>query len=189
MNNMEKSTPQPADKRRLNLLRRFGKDKRGSTAIEFVILILPFTLMMFAVIETGISFAAQQIMSNTTDNLARSLRVNEITQAAATPGAVRDLICNEIKIIVAPGCPGLSIDLRTYANFSDVPLSIPRTAGGDLDTSGFMIAPGGSGSKNQLRIFYRWPVISDFMRKYLAELPDGKTLLYSTLTWQNEDYS
>jgi Flp pilus assembly protein TadG len=188
MMNSEDPASQPAGKRRFKLLRRFGKDKRGSTAIEFVLLIFPFTLMMFAVIETGLSFASQQIMSNTTDDVARSLRVNEIAQIDATPAAIRDLICSKIEIMVSAGCPGLSVDLRTYNNFSEVPLTIPRTGSGDLDTSGFAIAPGGSGSKNQLRIFYKWPVMTDFMRKYLAGLPDGKTLLYSTLTWQNEDY-
>jgi Flp pilus assembly protein TadG len=188
MTNTENQASQTVVKKRFKLLRRLGKDERGSNAIEFALLIFPFTLMMFAVIETGISFAAQQIMSNATDDVARGLRVNTIKQADATPAAVRDAICDQISVLVATGCPELEIDLRSYANFSAVPLTIPRTPGGDLNTSGFQIAPGGSQSINQMRVFYRWPIMADFMRKYLSELPGGKTLLYATLTWQNESY-
>ena len=184
----DKPASQPAIKKRFKFLRRFYKDERGSNAIEFVILIFPFTLMMFAVIETGVSFAAQQIISNATDDVARSLRVNTISQANATPAAIRDAICDQISVLVATGCPDLYIDLREFATFSEVPLTIPRTGTGDLDTSGFQITPGGSGKKNIMRVFYKWPVMGDFMRRSLAELPNGKTLLYATLTWKNEPY-
>ena len=170
------------------LLKRFIKDERGSNAIEFVLLIFPFVLMMFAIIETGLSFATQQVMSNATDDLARSLRVGEILPADVSQSSVKAAICDEIKILVASGCPGLYIDLKTYATFSMVPLDIPRTGSGDLNTAGFAIAPGGASLKNQIRVFYKWPIYADFMRKYLADLPGGYTLLYSTLTWQNEGY-
>ena len=188
MNTNENPASQPAAKKRFRFLRRYCKDERGSNAIEFALLIFPFTLMMFAVIETGVSFAAQQLLSNAADDVARGLRVNTISQADATPAAIRDAICDQISILVATGCPELLIDLREYATFSAVPLTIPRTAGGDVDSAGFQIAPGGGGKKNSIRVFYRWPVMADFMRRYLAELPDGKTLLYTTLTWQNEPY-
>lgn len=188
MTGTENSAPLPMKVKGLRRFRRFGKDKRGSTAIEFSMLVFPFMLMMFAIIETGLSFASQQVMSNAADDLARSLRVGEIMPADVTAAGVHDAICDQISYMVAAGCPGLSIDLKTYATFGDVPLGIPRTASGDLDTAGFGVSPGGSMTKNQIRVFYRWPVYSDFMRKYLAELPGGNTLLYSTLTWQNEPY-
>jgi Flp pilus assembly protein TadG len=188
MNTTEQPVSKSTVKKRFALLRRFGMDERGSNAIEFAILIFPFTLMMFAVIETGVSFAAQQILSNATDDVARGLRVNTITQAQATPAAIRDAICDEISILVAAGCPELAIDLREYPSFGAVPLTIPRTGTGDLNTAGFQITPGAGGTINNIRVFYRWTVYADFMRKYLAELPGGKTLLFSTLTWQNEPY-
>jgi Flp pilus assembly protein TadG len=179
----------PAPKRRGGWsLKRFAKDQRGSTAIEFVLLIFPFTLMMFAVIETGLSFGAQQVMSNATDDVARSFRVGELRPGTASFDDIRSLVCNEMSILVSDDCPGLEIDLQTYTDFSTIPLDIPRTGDGDLDTSGFGYNPGASGTVNQIRVFYSWPVYLDFMRKYLAEMPGGNTLLYSTLTWKNEPF-
>jgi Flp pilus assembly protein TadG len=188
MNGTEKSDPLPMKAQGLRRFRSFAKDERGSNAIEFSLLVLPFMLMMFAIIETGLSFATQQVMSNATDDLARSLRVGEILPGDVSAAGVHDAICGKISYMVATGCPGLSVDLQTYATFAAVPLAIPRTASGDLNTAGFGVSPGGSMSKNQIRVFYRWPVYLDFMAKHLAELPGGNTLLYSTLTWQNEPY-
>ncbi len=43
-------------------------------------------------------------------------------------------------------------------------------------------------SKNMLRVFYKWPVITDFMSKLVSNLKDGKTLHFATVTWQNEPF-
>lgn len=198
MNTMEKPASVHAGNKRFRFLRRFVKDERGSNALEFTMLIFPFTLMMFAVIESGISFAAQQIMSNAADDVARGLRVNTLIPSIRPDGStptppeiaakVKEMICDEISVLVTAGCPGLAIDLRTYAKFEDVPVLLGRKSDGDIELTGFHIVPGGAGDINSIRVAYRWPVIADFMRKYLAELPDGKTLLFSTLTWRNEPY-
>lgn len=175
--------------RRFGILKRFKADSRGSTAIEFSMLILPFTLLVFAVIETCISFAAQQIMANVTDDISRDIRTGQLKPTAITAASLRTSICDGISVLVSTGCPGLEVDLKAYANFSAVPTTIPYTASGDLNTSGFTTAPGGPQSINSLRVFYRWPIMTDFMRIYLSTIPDGKTLLYATMTWKNEPYS
>jgi Flp pilus assembly protein TadG len=188
MNGTENPAPFPVKKRGLRRFRRFTKDERGSTAVEFVLLVFPFVLMLFAIIETGLSFATQQVMSNATDDLARSLRVGNLQQAAVTQANVYAAICNQISFMVATNCPGLAIDLKSYATYSAVPINIPLTGTGALNTAGFAVTPGGPSTKNQIRVFYSWPVYLNFMRKYLSNLPGGKTLLYTTLTWQNEAY-
>jgi hypothetical protein len=115
------------------------------------------------------------------------LRTNELKQADATAATVRDYVCNKIDILVPAGCPDLYIDLKTYAEFGDVPLTIPMS-GGDLNPAGFAIAPGGAKTINQLRVFYKWRYYTDFISARLAELPDRKTLIYATTTWQNEPF-
>ncbi len=99
--------------------RRFAKNEQGATAIEFVMLALPFTLLIFAILETCISFAGQQILSNATDKIARQIRTGQLKAAVLTETRLRTEICDEIKIIVAAGCPELEVDLREYATFAD----------------------------------------------------------------------
>jgi Flp pilus assembly protein TadG len=175
-------------RRRPSLLARFRRNKRGSVAVEFSMLILPFTLLMFAVIETSVSFAAQQLMSNVTDDLARSMRTGKIKPVSVSPAIMRNSICDGISLLVPSGCPELVYDLRTYADYDQIPLRITYLANGDIDTTGFKTELGTQGAIQGLRVYYRWPIMTDFMRGKLSTLPDGKTLLYSAMYWKNEPY-
>lgn len=171
------------------LLVRFARDRDGAVAIEFIALALPFSLLLFAILESCISFAGQQMLTNATDNVARQLRTGQIKAADLNEGKLKTAICSQLEVIVAAGCPGLEVDLRQYATFADAAKErIKFTADGDIDTTGFAVDPGLSLSKNMLRVFYRWPVITDYMRKSMAGLKDGKTLHFATVTWQNEPF-
>ncbi|MGN6582086.1 MAG: TadE/TadG family type IV pilus assembly protein [Rhizobiaceae bacterium] len=168
---------------------RFLRDRRGTTAIEFVILAIPFSLLVFAILESCVAFAAQQVLANTADKVARELRTGQYTPATLSPGQIQTMICTPIQIMVPTGCPNLVIDLEQYQTFADAAkVRIKFKADGSLDTSGFKIDPGGTGTKNMLRVFYEWPIITPFMKGLLANLPDGKTLLFASVTWQNEPY-
>jgi len=168
---------------------RFLRDRRGATAIEFVILAIPFSLLVFAILESCVAFAAQQVLANTADKVARELRTGQYTPATVSPTDIRNMICTPIQIMVPTGCPNLVIDLEQYQTFADAAqVRIKFQADGNLDTSGFKIDPGGTGTKNMLRVFYEWPIMTPFMKGLLANLPDGKTLLFSSVTWQNEPY-
>lgn len=183
--------PETPEKRGRNLFRRFTGNSKGSIAIEFAALALPFSLLVFAILESCISFAAQQVLANVTDDVARQMRTGQLTTAdlTLTPEELEKRICDRLEIVVASGCEGLEIDLKNYDTFEKAAAQrIKYKADGDIDTAGFGIDLGLSGSKNQLRVFYRWPVITDFMRKSMANLPDGKTLHFASVTWQNEPF-
>lgn len=174
---------------RRGLAARFLKNGSGSVAIEFTALAIPFSLLIFAILESCISFAGQQVLANAADDIARQLRTGQIKAATLSEQALRDLICDELDIIVASGCPGLEVDLRQFATFEDAAkVRVKLTSDKDIDTTGFDVDPGPSMSKNMLRVFYRWPVMTDFMRKSMSNLKDGKTLHFATVTWQNEPF-
>ena len=106
---------------------------------------------------------------------------------------IYDEICSGLAImLVDDTCPELAIDLKNYDEFEDIPTGIARLANGDVDTSGFSIEPGGDREKEQIRVFYRWPVFTDLMKSRIANVnrgtSDGKILLFATMTWQNEPF-
>lgn len=167
---------------------RFLGDRRGN-ALEFVALVLPFSFLIFAILESCISFAGQEVMANATEDIARKLRTGQIKAADVDEVKLKKLICDELEIIVANDCPGLLVDLREFPSFAAAAaVKIKFTAAKDIDTTGFAVDPGPSTSKNMLRVFYKWPVMTDFMRTMMSSLPDGKTLLFTTVTWQNEAF-
>jgi Flp pilus assembly protein TadG len=172
--------------------RLFFRDRSGSTAIEFSLLAIPFCLLTFAILESCISFAGSQLLANATDSYARQLRTGQVKAAGLTEQKVKDAICSQIDILVTAGCPGLKVDLRQYTTFKDAAaVQIAYTGSGqgkELAASNFGFNPGKSMSKNMLRVFYEWPVMTDFMRSRMSNLRGGKTLHFASAVWQNEPF-
>ncbi|MDQ6435755.1 pilus assembly protein [Mesorhizobium sp. LHD-90] len=171
-----------------SLLGRFLHDSRGATAIEFAMLAIPFSLMVFAILESCISFGGSQILTNATDDIARQFRTGQIRTINETD--LKTMVCDRIKIIVENNCPGLVVDLRkfdTFAEAADVRLKF--TADNDLDTAGFKVELGPAQTINMLRVFYKWPVMTDFMSLAMSNLKDGKTLHFAEVVWKNEPFN
>lgn len=183
--------------RQPGLLSRFLRNRSGATAIEFSVLAIPFAALTFAILESCISFAGQQVLSNATDDVARQFRTGQLRKdPLLTEDVLRRMICDRIEIIVTTGCPGLEVDLRTYTSFADaaatgfkiVNKQIVLTKNGQLDPENYKVDPGAAQSINMLRVFYAWPVITDFMRAAMSNLEGGKTLHFAATTWQNEPF-
>jgi Flp pilus assembly protein TadG len=175
---------------RRSLLVRFRHNRGGATSIEFAMLALPFSLMLFAILESCISFAGQQMLANATDNVARQLRTGQLKAADIDEPKLKKLICDQINVLVNNSCPGLVVDLRQYPSFdAAAQQKIKYTSAHDIDTTGFAVTPGPSMSKNMLRVFYKWPVMTDLMRLAMSNLKGGYTLQFAAATWQNEPFN
>lgn len=173
-----------------SFLARFMRNQSGSTAIEFAVLAIPFSLLVFAILESCIAFAGQQVLANAADEVARQLRTGQVRAANVTKVSLEKMICDKLEVLVAKGCPELVVDLRSYPTFADAAkVKLKLTSDKDIDTTGFAVTPGPSMSKNMLQVIYKWPVITDFMRASMSNLKDGKTLQYATVTWQNEPFN
>lgn len=172
----------------------FFSDRRGSTAMEFAMLAMPFALLVFAILESCISFAGQEVMANITDDVARQLRTGQLQKSNVTEASIRQLICSRLEIMVAKDCPGLLVDLREYSSFADAATAGYRINGDQivLTQSGsdktFTTSPGLAESINMLRVFYKWPVITDLLAKQMQNFTDGTTLHFASVTWQNEPF-
>jgi Flp pilus assembly protein TadG len=170
-------------------VKRFISNRDASTAIEFTALAIPFAMLVFAILESCISFAAQEVLTNATDDIARQLRTGQLRAADVNETSLKKLICDRLDIVVAKGCPDLVVDLREFPTFAAAAaIKIKLTTDKDIDTTGFDVKPGKALTKNMLRVFYKWPVITDFMRKAMSNLKDNKTLHFASVTWQNEPF-
>ena len=187
-------------------VKRIRKSESGSTALEFGVLAIPFFMIIVATVETLVAFAGEQILVNAVDKMSRQLRTGEITfnmgrATDLTEAEFRDLFCNEINIVLS--CSNtissdqkLFIDLKNVVNYSDIDVGIPKVSSADyaeLDTSGFEYAPGGSGSINVLRVYYKWDVTVDLIRPYITNIRPGAEgseyyLMVSTTAFRNEGY-
>lgn len=178
--------------RRPRFFARFLRDRRGSTAIEFGILAIPFALLVFAILESCISFAGQEVMANITDDVARQLRTGQLRPSDVAGTSLRDKICDKLEIIVSQDCPNLlMVDLRQYATFAAAASAGFKIQNGEViltngaTTQSFTVAPGPAESRNMLRVFYKWPIMTDLLAQSMG---GNKTLHFASVTWQNEPF-
>ena len=194
--------------RRFRSLLRLRDDREGAAALEYAILAVPYMLLIFATFETFFAFAGEQLMANAVETMARKIRTGEITFGQGkvtdkTEAEFRQLFCDEISILnmcsptEAITAEKLHLDVRTFASFADMPREVPKVSTADysdLDVTGFTFAPGGAKSKNMLRAYYRWQIMTDLMRPYITNIrPADKPmptdfLIVQTAAFVNEDY-
>jgi Flp pilus assembly protein TadG len=178
------------------------RSQEGSAAIEFALLAIPFFMIIFAIFETFFALIGEQVISDATDTMARRLRTGEISKNI-TQEEFRKQFCAEASVIITCSADEISkpqklyIDLRSFAKFADIPTSVPLVthgSGRDIDVSKLGFAPGGAGTINMLRVYYRWPVITDLVRPFLTNITpaDGTMprhfLIVSTDAFMSEAY-
>jgi Flp pilus assembly protein TadG len=177
----------------------FMRSRDGSAAIEFALLAIPYFMVIFAIIETFIAFAGEQLVSNAVDTMSRKVRTGQITAANTDRTAFRTAFCNEIAILIScstteAATPSkLFVDVQKFSTFAAIPTAIAKTAGGDINTASFQYAPGGAGTINMVRAYYKWQIITDLIRPYISSIKptDGSSAYYlivATATFQNEQY-
>lgn len=190
------------------LFRRIRTERDGATAVEFALLAMPFMLLVFATFETLIAFAGERLLANAVDTMARKIRTGEITfgqgkSTDVTEVEFRQAFCDEISIFnmcsssEAATPEKLYIDVRQFGTFAEMPLSVPKVSSdkyADLDTSEFAFSPGGAKSRNMVRAYYRWQIMTDLVRPMVTNIrPPGKLiptdyLIVYTAAFENEDY-
>lgn len=180
---------------RRDLLNRFRRNKKGSVAVEFGILALPFAAVLFAVLESCVSFASQQVLANATDDIARKIRTGQAGWRNPSEATVKAAICARLDIMVGSSCQSrLTVDLRSFATYAEGAAIKIKVVNQVLDTSGFKVEAGGTGTRNMLRVFYRWPVMTDIMRLSMSNIKDpndpaGRAIMQiATATWKNEPF-
>jgi len=195
----------PPEKPQRGRWNRFARSRDGSAAIEFALLAIPYFMVVFAIIETFVAFAAEELVSNAVDTMSRQMRTGQITYNLGrttdvnTSVAFRTAFCKEVAILIQCSDSEITtpsklfLDVRTFTNFSDIPLTIPMNSTG-LDTSGMQYNPGGSGTRNMVRAYYKWQVITDLIRPYITPYTTttgarlNEYLIVATAAFQNEPY-
>lgn len=163
----------------------YRRDHRGVVAIEFAFLALPFFMLMFAILETSLVFIGEITLEQAVSRAGRTVRTGEVASANLTQEAFKKNLCAEILFMLR--CDGIKFDLESYATFAAIPTA-PPLKNGSLDSGSFVYQPGAPGEIMALRVFYEWPLLTDFMRKALAPANGSTYLLQSTDVFKTEPF-
>jgi Flp pilus assembly protein TadG len=92
-------------------LRRFGRDRRGSAAIEFAFVAPFFFALIFAIIETALFFFASQWLETGVQDTGRIF----YTSKTVTAADLKKTFCSYVDTLMSCDADKLCLDVRKYA--------------------------------------------------------------------------
>ena len=165
---------------------RFVRHQRGSAAIEFGFVAIPFLALTFAIIETALVFFAGQTLEAAAASASRLIMTGQAQTASYTQSQFKTQVCSFISGLF--DCSGgVYVDVKTYTTFASVSTTSPVT-NGTLDTSKMAYQPGGPGDIVVVSLYYQWPIYVSLLSNNLSNLSGNQRLLVATAAFRNEPY-
>lgn len=173
-------------RRRLPLVRRrtLVADENGATAVEFGLVALPFFAMLFAIFEVGIIFTLDSVLENATIQTGRLVRTGQASAENMTAEQFRTALCDRMSIFSSDCLERAKVDVRVLPQFNTEPPD--PMAGGVFDDNALGYTNGEPGSIVLVRVFYRQPLLTNFLSQALSRLNDGAAILTATTAFRNE---
>ena len=166
-----------------NLLRRFARERKGSTAIEFAAIIVPFLMMIFGTLEIALIHLTRTSISNAMEIESRPIMTGEA--GCISLDAFKTGMCSNMGIAGAGGCmPNMKMSLEELSSFAANPAPDPSDFGAVNEN----MDHGQGGSVMLLRTYHRWDVLFPFLDKALGG-DDGEVMLVSHLAFRNEPFA
>ena len=165
---------------------RFARDRSGVAAVEFAFVGLPFILILYAIIETGLILTGNFLLERGSEQVGRLVLTGQLQGQEKPPSKeeFKSMICEQIAPFLK--CDKLKVDLRSYDEFSSMQLRADM-AWGSVDDSDFRYELGGGNSISVLRTYYEWPWEGLFFKKVAWET-GGKAVLQSISAFRNEPF-
>jgi Flp pilus assembly protein TadG len=171
------------------MARRFSRNRRGSTAVEFALVAPMFFLLLFAIMETALVFFAGQILEISAQDTARLIFTNQ-AQGTMTANDFKTNLCN--RIVVLMSCGGLYVDVKTFPSFSTIrasDLADPIDSSGNF-VDNFNYPTPAPGDTVIVRAYYQWPLFVTQLGYNMANInrntSTSKKLLTATIAFRVE---
>jgi Flp pilus assembly protein TadG len=169
-----------------NLLRRFGRSRRASAAVEFALVAPVFFALLFAIIETAILFFASQVLESVTQYSARYIMTGQAQTQNYQSTDFKTYLCNQIPAAMFT-CANIYVDVQSYAAFGSITNS-SNIDGSNNFINNMQYSPGVQGQIVVVRVFYQWPLFVTGLGYNIANLTGSKRLLMAAAAFVNEPY-
>ena len=176
-----------AKRRKIRLFRRFWRQEEGSAAVEFAIISLPFFILLFATIETFVAVFAGQVLDTAVADTARLVRTGQAQTTGFSQADFTQTVC-ERAVLFLDCTNTMKVDVRVYTDFNDADFDDPIDGDGDFDESGFDFDMGGRNDIVVVRVYYPWPIITDYLGAFLSNVNGNKRLLVATSAFRTEPF-
>lgn len=169
----------------MQLFRRFRKDRKGSAAIEFAILALPFMVVIFAIIEIAIMFFIDSGLDSAMHKAVRQVRVGTAKTGAWNLAKFKETVCGELSYSFSCAA-NLKVRAVVVSDMNSVSRINPIVNGALSVTEDFDI--GDSGDYVLVQAFLTWDPVLKLYTFSGGRLSDGKYVLGAAELFKNEPF-
>ena len=170
--------------------RRVGRARRGSSAVEFAIVVFPFFLLTFGLAEVAMIGFAQTSLNFAVTETARQIRTGQAQMAGVSAGQIQQELCQELNNFIVMTCDGnLYLDVDRFDSFTNASNNAAAPIqDGEFQASGFGYAPGTASDIVVVRAYYRWKVMTPLFEPVFSNVSGGERILVSTMMFRNEPF-
>jgi Flp pilus assembly protein TadG len=175
---------------KMKSLRRFGRARRGSAAIEFAMVIVPFFLLTFGLAEVAMIGFAQTSLDFAVSETARQIRTGQAQMGGVSEGEIRDRLCQDLNNFIVMTCDAnLYLDVDRFSSFVDANNNNQGPIqNNQFQPTGMGYSPGAPSDIVVVRAYYRWRIMTPLLEPVFQNVSGGQRILVSTMMFRNEPY-
>ena len=180
-----RATSQPCGTSRRRGLRAWAADRlaarrRGTVAIEFAAIALPFLLLLLGTLETSLILFTGAAIDGAAREAAREIRVGATQQGADPVGLFRAKMCGSLFLV---SCDDVLFDVRSFGSFAAI--SVPALYNAEGAPQSTQFSPGDAGEIVIVRASYRWAFQTPLMSHVFGS---SDREVNATVVFRNEPF-
>jgi Flp pilus assembly protein TadG len=171
-------------------MRRFARARRGSSAVEFAIVVIPFFLLTFGLAEVAMIGFAQTSLNFAVTETARQIRTGQAQMGGVSEGQIQQELCAEMNSFLDLECDdNLYLDVDRFDSFTNAANGTEAPIqNGEFEDGGFGYAPGNASDIVVVRAYYRWKVMTPLFEPVFSNVSYGERILIATMMFRNEPF-
>jgi Flp pilus assembly protein TadG len=169
----------------MRIFRRFIGNRKGSAAIEFAILALPFMVLIFAIVEIALMFFIDSGLDAALHKTVRQVRVGTAKSASWNLATFKSTLCGQLSYSFSCNS-NLLVRAVVITNMASVSKTSPIVDGALSVTEDFNI--GGSGDYVLVQAFLPYDPVLKLYTFAGGRLNDGRYVLGAAELFKNEPF-
>jgi Flp pilus assembly protein TadG len=169
----------------MRIFRRFITNRKGSAAIEFAILALPFMVLIFAIVEIALMFFIDSGLDAALHKTVRQVRVGTAKNASWSLATFKSTLCGQLSYSFSCSS-SLLVRAVVVTDMSSVTKTNPIVNGQLSVSENFNI--GGSGDYVLIQAFLPYDPVLKLYAFAGGRLTDGRYVLGAAELFKNEPF-
>lgn len=171
---------------------RVAPAERGSVAVEFALLAVPFLGIVYGIFETSLVHMTGQVLQTAVTDASRMIMTGQ-AQTASPPWTAADFknqVCSKVTVFF--NCQNdLQVDVQVFNTFTSATVTQPpiNPVTNTLDTTAFGFNTGAPNSIVVVRAVVAYPIVVPIIGKSMVNLAGNKLLIMATAAFKNEPYN